>query len=185
MPKPREVSVDSWLATKPEEPRLLVTLKPVPEDDEHVYVTPALPGGACACSGGVRIAKDSIAGVTATDQKRECCGGSATLVEIRFKPKATISLTDLFDQITGMQPSHMQHAQMHHPGGADHAMPHQMMSTMARATPIGPQDPLGTSCFCHNGTAYCCRFVGFPYGWVCWNAGIKCGPLNATNHMFS
>jgi hypothetical protein len=87
------ISVDTLLE---QQSRVRVTVEPVPGSDEEIRVTPATPGGGCACDRSLIIPKREIEGVFSTEEVRNCCGKRLQVVEALF---ASDTLASVFQQL--------------------------------------------------------------------------------------
>ena len=60
----------------------------IPDDSEHVKVTPVDAGGNCWCSSALVIPVASVASLRLTDDMTVCCGKRLRVVEIEFADTA-------------------------------------------------------------------------------------------------
>ena len=89
-------SVDELLARQSEPAKLLVTVEAVESNETLVLVTPYVAGLGCQCSHALKVKKQAIEWLAATDEVHECCGKRLIVTEIGF---ADATLTDVVSQL--------------------------------------------------------------------------------------
>lgn len=113
----KQVAVRDLLEQQ-KKPSLLATLESVPDKPDAVKVTRWIAGSGCQCSGAFVLPQSTIESVSLTGQQHLCCGKALEIVEIQFKPDASIPLADILssaqhkgqhESMTGML-QHAQHA---------------------------------------------------------------------------
>lgn len=67
---------------------LRFTAQQIPDDSEHVKVTPVGADGNCWCSSALVIPVASVASLRSTDDMAVCCGKRLRVVEIEFADTA-------------------------------------------------------------------------------------------------
>lgn len=100
------ISVDELLSQQSRD-IFKATIEPL-EDDSMVSVTPYIIGRGCQCQFALRLSKSAIAGVTPSGETHICCGKTLLVVAISFAAGQSISITDVFKQLTAnsSSPSH-------------------------------------------------------------------------------
>jgi hypothetical protein len=71
---------------------LRVTAQQIPDDAEHVKVTPVDADGNCWCASALVVPVASVASLTSTDDMAVCCGKRLRVVEIEFADAALASV---------------------------------------------------------------------------------------------
>jgi hypothetical protein len=93
------VSLREFLDIQTKTCGVLMTVEPVEEKPEVVKLTPQ-PGGVCMCGLGIEVPKAAISNVIPTGDTVRCCGKVLRAVEVTFAEGASISLKDLFGQLS-------------------------------------------------------------------------------------
>jgi hypothetical protein len=71
---------------------LLVTAQQIPDDSEHVRITPVDGDGNCRCASALVIPVASVASLRSTDDMAVCCGTRLRVVEIEFADPALAAI---------------------------------------------------------------------------------------------
>lgn len=82
------------------------TIEKIEGDAEHVKVTPWTSNGGCNCDLAINVKKASIEGATPTGETHVCCGKTLKIVEVHFKSEATLTLDELFRQLSAPRHTH-------------------------------------------------------------------------------
>ncbi len=120
----KRMSVDELLASQSSSNSAFrATIEPIEDAEDVVKITPWFRGVGCLCQLSLKVPKETIEWVELTDETHFCCGKSLRVAELHFKKERTISLNEVFSQLTGS--AALQGQRMQQSFGAPSLMPPQ------------------------------------------------------------
>ncbi|MBV9469487.1 MAG: hypothetical protein JOZ57_09590 [Abitibacteriaceae bacterium] len=99
-----KIGLDEFLKTQGSS--FEATVEPVEDAPDLVKVSPYVRGLGCLCQLAVKLPGTTIESVEPTSQTHHCCGKILTVVKVNFKAESTITLNDLFSQLSASAGSH-------------------------------------------------------------------------------
>lgn len=138
------------LLERQEQAASAATIEAVAGKPAVVKVTPWVANAGCLCHLAIEVPKDSIESVTANGQKHHCCGKVLSVVEVKFRERSQMPLSEIFAQLGSKAMAHDDH---------DHAPAHLAngFPTVSAAFPAMPPMSayLLSNCTCAPGAQHC------------------------------
>jgi hypothetical protein len=104
----KSISLEELLAKRARR-RNLAVVEAIEGDDQNVTLTPWSAHSGCLCHLAMRVPKRAIKGIVTTEETHECCGKTLNVVDALFSETESITVKDLFEQLSTSAASYARH----------------------------------------------------------------------------